>query len=195
MQTLAFLKDCKPKHGEASGEPKTSPNGLLVPKVEVPHSFLLRPFERVGDVLQLLRPSKENKCEDSPRHPQSPISLLDRTSLHSPFQTASKLRPNDSPKARNPFREFTTNIKTCGTFTRHSASLFQDSHDKDLSHLKGHEDAAGLFGREALASQPLVFPDLMPSVFDYGVIFTESQGHSREHPGQPAEPRLADRRR
>lgn len=113
------------------------------------------------DLQSLLDSPKFNKCQNSPYN-RTPISLIDKLDPHSPFHTASKGHRDVSPYTKTLAHDFTTNFKHLGTFSKNSASFFQDSHEKYLSTAKEAEDRFGVPGEAAAVNaQTVLFPDLM----------------------------------
>lgn len=177
MKTLASLND-RPWPVHDSTVQRLSPKGPVPQKgTQTPVHHQSRPLEKPsGEHLHLLKTPKLSKCDDSPKPFRSPVSLVDRLSMHSPFQTASKgFRAQDSPRTKNPFQEYTTNVKKSTNCNRNLAWLFHDSHDKLFSATKHTDDSTPSFCRDSLHSQPLFFPDLVPMSNDYGNIFATDQ--------------------
>jgi hypothetical protein len=115
------------------------------------------------DMQSLLHTPKLNKSHNSPCH-RSPISLIDKMDQPSPFQTATKGPRDCSPDTKAVARDFTSNFKRMGTFSRNSASFFQDSQEKYLSNAKASDENVGLFGEApVINTQTILFPDLVLS--------------------------------
>lgn len=113
------------------------------------------------DLQSLLDSPKVNKCQNSPYN-RTPLSLIDKLDPHSPFHTASKGVRDASPYTKALAHDFTTNFKHVGTFSKNSASFFQDSHEKYLSTAKEVEDPFGVLGdSNVVNAQTVLFPDLM----------------------------------
>ena len=125
----------------------------------------------------LLQTPKLNKCQNSPFN-RTPISLVDKLDNQSPFQTATK---NHSPESKHPFQDFTTNFKRIGTFSKTSASFFQDSQEKFFSSMKIIEETSAFHETRFANPQTLLFPDLIAAGNDFGIFcspFIAKQNHS-----------------
>lgn len=116
----------------------------------------------------LLHTPKLNKCQNSPFN-RTPISLVDKLDNQSPFQTATKNQHDNSPESKQPFRDFTTNFKRVGTFSKNSASFFQDSQEKFFSSMKIIEDSSVILDARFPNPQALHFPDLITTGNDFGI--------------------------
>jgi len=108
----------------------------------------------------LLHTPKLNKCVNSPDN-RTPISLVDKIENHSPFQTAKKTRNEVSPETKARQTDFTTNMKKVGTFSKNSASFFQDTQEKFFSNMKCIDEAPGFFDPPIINTQSILFPDLI----------------------------------
>lgn len=113
------------------------------------------------DLSPLLHTPNFKKCQNSPLgHKMTPISVIDKNDLPSPFQTASKGGKEGSPDVKTSGNDFTNSFKKLGTFARSSVSFLQDSHEKLFSNVKGLEDTVVLEGG-MLGPQTILFPDLV----------------------------------
>ena len=113
-----------------------------------------------GEFFSLLHTPKLNKCENSPNN-RTPISLVDKLDNHSPFHTATKNMYEHSPESKFPLHEFTTNFKRIGTFSKTSASFFQDSQEKFFSSMKMADESAVVCENRLFNHQTVLFPDLV----------------------------------
>lgn len=114
------------------------------------------------DLKSLLHTPLLHKCQNSPYHHRTPISIIDRMEPHSPFHTATKNQHEASPDQRTLGHEFTTNFKHLHTFSKNSASFFQDSQEKYFSNNKPTDNSIFTFGESKMNStQTILFPDLV----------------------------------
>ncbi len=113
------------------------------------------------DLKSLLHTPLLDKCRNSP-YRRSPISIIDRMEPHSPFHTATKHQLDISPEQKTIGQEFTTNFKHLHTFSKNSASFFQDSQEKFFSNTKPNDNSIFTFGESKMNStQAILFPDLV----------------------------------